>query len=76
MSVKKVPADVQCFFDRVKFKFGIKIKVRVPVTDRMGNHAESANVRCALWMMRAVFSLSDLGPRRLSVRSMSLSCPL
>ena len=40
---------------------------------RMGNHAKRVNVCCALWMMRAVFSRSDLGPRRLSVRSMSVS---
>ena len=43
---------------------------------KMGNRAERVNVRCALWMMRAVFSISDLGPRRLSVRSMSVSSPL
>ena len=29
---------------------------------RMGNRAKRVNVRCALWVMRAVFSLSDLGP--------------
>ena len=39
----------------------------------MGNHAKHVNVRCALWMIRAVFTISDLGPRRLSVRSMSVS---
>ena len=32
---------------------------------RMGNHAKRVNVRCALWMMRAVFTISDMGPRRL-----------
>ena len=41
---------------------------------RVGNHAKRVNVRCALWMMRAVFSLSDLGPSRLCVRRMSVSC--
>ena len=40
---------------------------------RMGNHAKRVNVRCALWMIRAVFTSSDLGPRRLRVRSMSVS---
>ena len=40
---------------------------------RMENRAKRANVRCAPWMLRAVFSISDLGPRRLSVRSMSVS---
>ena len=30
---------------------------------RMGIHAKRTNVRFALWMMRAVFSISDLGPR-------------
>ena len=39
---------------------------------RMGNHAKRVNLRCALWMMRALFSLSDLGPRRLCVRSISV----
>ena len=34
---------------------------------RVGNHAKRAQVHCALWMIRAVFTLSDLGPRRLSV---------
>ena len=34
----------------------------------MGNHAKRVNVRCALWMIRAVFTISDLGPRRLCVR--------
>ena len=29
---------------------------------RMGNHAKRVNVRCALWMMRALFSLSESGP--------------
>ena len=43
------------------------------VCARVGNHAKRVNVRCALWMMRAVFSLSDSGPRRLCVRSMSVS---
>ena len=46
----------------------------------MGKHAQRVNVRCALWMMRAVFSLSDLGPRRLcaemhvSVKSTATGC--
>ena len=33
---------------------------------RVGNFTECANVRCALWMMWALFSISDFGPRRLS----------
>ena len=37
----------------------------VTFSARMGNHAKRANVHCALWVMRAVFSISDLGPRRL-----------
>ena len=47
---------------------------------RVGNHAKRANVRCALWMMRAVFTISDLGPRRLcaeqyvSVKSTVTGC--
>ena len=41
---------------------------------RVGNFTEWVQVlRCALWMIRAVFAISDLGPRRLSVRSMSVS---
>ena len=30
---------------------------------RMGNHAKRVNVRCALWMIRAVFSAIPLGPK-------------
>ena len=47
---------------------------------RMGNHAKRVNVRCALWMMRANFSQSDLGPRRsvyenhVSVKSTVTGC--
>ena len=41
---------------------------------RVGNSTKRVQVRCAQWMMRAMFSWSDLGPRRFSVRRMSLSC--
>ena len=43
---------------------------------KLGNHATRLKVRCAQWMMRAVLSWSDLGPRRLCTRRMSLSCLL
>ena len=33
----------------------------------MGNHAKRVNVRCALCMIRALFKISDLGPRRLCI---------
>ena len=43
---------------------------------KLGNHATRLKVRCAQWMMRAVLSWSDFGPRRLCTRRMSLSCLL
>ena len=39
---------------------------------RMGNHAKRANVRCAPWMMRAVFVTIRLGPKT-SVREKHVS---
>ena len=39
------------------------LQPEITVFARMGNHAKRVNVRCALWMMRAVFTCSNLGPK-------------
>ena len=52
-------------------------RVRNPSkTARVGSDPTCVQARCAQWMMRAFFSGSDLGPSRVSVRRMSLSCLL